>query len=645
MRPNPRRLGWLAAAVMFAAAAAPQTLAGDDAMTFAETQAVELISPFIEIGVLSGVPNVGGNVTLATLQGDPGNPNDDNRPLLFGHPSSSTGYVTLQVDGANFTNGIAPFLTRTVDPNTGGGINTTVWESGGVRLTQRVFVAEGLTTGRPDQAAMEYTILNIDTGAHDVALRLLLDMNVGGNDGTPFSVPGTGQVTTEVEVTGVNVPQFYQALDNLANPTIIAQGTLSGSGQTPPDRLIFADWTKIFTNVFTYIPDPAESLTNDSAVAMYWNAVTLQPGESRTIRTDFGLGGVSTSTGPLVIGIAAPSQLDQTGGVYSPNPFTVTGIIQNTQGGAQANGVTARLELPPGLEFDAGETDLRSLGAIPFGDSRIVNWQVRATGTPSGVLTMTMRVTTTNFNPPQQTVDRQIIVPALPGFPLITEMTDIGGGQIRLRWVFTGQEPVLVYAVALFDWATGQERYLDLGGAPGDPWLITPNTETVINVGAGGYYTAFVAAVLAQGPGPTGGAPPSQVIISPGAQALVIFQPGTPVDPPPSPSVAAGGPGEIVVGWGLQRALALVAYTVFDFQQNDFIRRPTHIEEIFIPVEMWPGPQPFGDHPVSAVFGGLAPGEYAVQIYHLGWDGSVSNAEAAAQAAGFADGWFHVVVP
>lgn len=605
---------------------------------------IELSSPYVEVDVGSN-----GNFTMGTLQGDPANPNDDNANLLYGHPGIYTGAVTLRVDGVDYWNYPSNSIGTLISgPTTSGGVNTTVWEAAGIRFTQRLSLVTGTATGRVDTLCIENIATNIDSVPHDVGIREFLDTQLGSNDAAPFQVPGLGAVTAETELIGAAIPQNYQVFDDLANPQVIAAGTLSGGNATPPDRVVWALWSRLNDTPWDFTVDSSR-VFGDTGVAIYWNPQTLQPGQSRSVITYYGLSSVQVSVGPLVLGLTAPAQLDVIGGTYSPNPFTVTGFIENSLAGTPtAQGVVAELILPAGLELEPGQTNPQNIGDLNFDQSAQGNWLVRATGTPTGTLTMTMRVTTTNLTPSQQDVSRDILVPPLSAGPLaITAMTDNGNGGIDLSWIYTGQGTPVLYGVALFDWETGMEHYLDLGG-PGDPWLPAVQNQATIPVNAGGYYTAFVAAVVEMANGvveSAAGQPPQQeVLLSDPVQELVIFQPGTPVTDPPNPAVSTPASGEILASWGLQRALALVAVVVFDYQAGDFLRDGSWIHEVYRPVEIWPGPQPFGAHPTSVSYTGLAPGEYAVRIYHLGWDGSVADSSAAAQSAGFPDGWFHVMV-
>ncbi len=598
---------------------------------------VEIQSTYVEVGI---APT--GNFTMGTLEGDPNNPNDNDLRLLFGHPSSTTGYTTMRVDGSDATMSTGTTLPVVTPPTTVGGVNTTVWEYLGVRLTQRVTLVTGTSTGRVDTACLEYTMENIDATNHDVGLRILFDTQLGNNDGAPFQVPGLGAVTTESELLGANVPQAFQVFDDLANPNVIASGTLGGGAATLPDRAVWGHWSDIFGSVWDYTISPGTTIS-DSAVAHWWNPTTLAPGATRTIITYYGLGSVTTSTGPLVVGLTAPAQLVLVGGVFSPNPFTATGFIENSVAATgTANGVQADLMLPAGLELDAGQTNPVIIGNLAQGANAQANWQVRANGAATGDLTMTLDVSTTNLTPASQTVDRVINIPGgASTIPVITEIRQGAGASVYLNYTYNGPGTPLLYAIAMFDWATGAEGWLDLGG-PGDPWLLNNlNTTATVPVPGGGYYTAFVAAIV-----------DDEIVrnalitpISNPGQALVIAQPGLPIATPPTPTAVSPAVGTIDVGWGLQRALGLVAITVFDYTAGDFLRDASYTDEIYRLVDMWPGVQPGGTHPTTASYTGLPAGQYAVQIFHLGWDGSVSSsAESDVDMGTPRDGWIRVQV-
>ena len=68
--------------------------------------------------------------------------------------------------------------------------------------TQSLSIVENEYTGKPDTIAITYTMTNNDNIAHNVGIRIMLDTMLGNNDGAPFRVPGYGNVTKELELTG-----------------------------------------------------------------------------------------------------------------------------------------------------------------------------------------------------------------------------------------------------------------------------------------------------------------------------------------------------------------------------------------------------------------------------------------------------------
>jgi hypothetical protein len=80
----------------------------------------------------------------------------------------------------------------------------------------------------------------------------------------------------------------------------------------------------------------------------------------------------------------APDALEVVNNRYAPNPFPITAVVTNT-GTLPAQGVTAVLALPPGLELAEGEKPVLA-AAIPGGKSSPFAWHVNATGLNIGSL-------------------------------------------------------------------------------------------------------------------------------------------------------------------------------------------------------------------------------------------------------------------
>ncbi len=246
-----------------------------------------------------------GRFVIGTTGGDPNTSADNNKRLLYGYPwNIETSFSTLRVISGSNTNDyqLGKNVVPTSGPSSNGTTLTTVWEAGGIRVEQRLYFATNPDTGRKDTTAIEYQLTNITTSQRQVGLRLLLDTMIGDNDGAPFFAPGYGNITQERDFSGGSIPDYWIAWES---PTfdpnrLKAKGFLRSSGITTPNRLIIAHWDAalcpgagagLFSNAWDYTVNPNISITCDSAVALYYNPVILNPGQTRTIRTYYGLAG------------------------------------------------------------------------------------------------------------------------------------------------------------------------------------------------------------------------------------------------------------------------------------------------------------------------------------------------------------------
>ena len=246
-----------------------------------------------------------GRFVIGTTGGDPDTTADDNKPLLYGYPSRiGTSFATLRVISGGSTTDyrLGRDIAPTSGPSSNGTTLTTVWEAGGVRVEQRLYFATNPDTGRMDTTAIEYQLTNITTSQRQAGLRLLLDTMIGDNDGAPLFAPGYGNITQERDFSSGSVPDYWIAWES---PTfdpnrLKAKGFLRGSGITTPNRLIIAHWNDglcpgagpgLFSTAWDYAVNSNTSITCDSAVALYYNPVVLNPGQSRTVRTYYGLTG------------------------------------------------------------------------------------------------------------------------------------------------------------------------------------------------------------------------------------------------------------------------------------------------------------------------------------------------------------------
>lgn len=116
-------------------------------------------------------------------------------------------------------------------------------------------------------------------------VRILLDTQVGRNDGSPFYVNGVGLLTRERQWRGESFTTWF-GYDQYPNPRIAGHGRF----QTPPYRVVMAYWRRVNRLDFDYTPGN-ELLTQDSSLLAYYDLGTLGRGQnSQTITLYYGSG-------------------------------------------------------------------------------------------------------------------------------------------------------------------------------------------------------------------------------------------------------------------------------------------------------------------------------------------------------------------
>ncbi len=315
-----------------------------------------------------------GTWVLGTTGGDPDTAADDDKNLLYGFEPGSTSsvgssYTTVRIAGPKGTVNEV-HLDNAPQSQNGNRVATRwTWASPyQVQVTQTVEIQQNPFSGRPDVVGMRYDMVNLDAIPVAIGVRALLDIKLGQNDGAPYFVPGVGTVTTEREFGGAQVPAYWLAFESPTyDPSLLRSvGVLRGREVTTPDRLIIARWRYIQYEKWDYPIDATKPVTADSAVAVYWDPVSLPPGGRRTVSTSYGL---TTNRGGSAF-VSAPVEA-QCGDTIS------AAIFVNNFDTAPLTGGQATIRLPAGLTLAPGESATKPLPEIPPGGTGSAAWSVR----------------------------------------------------------------------------------------------------------------------------------------------------------------------------------------------------------------------------------------------------------------------------
>ena len=322
----------------------------------------------------------------------------------------------------------------------------------------------------------------------------MLDTMLGANDGAPFRVKEQA-VTTDALFTKAEIPDFWQAFDSLAEPEVMSQGTLRGSGVTTPDRVYFTNWGVLAESIWDFDFEIDRIFLRkgefelDSAIAMFWDPVPLPAGESVTWVTYYGLGGITIAPGKISLGVTSPAIVTE-----SPDGrtrFPVVAYVENS-GEGEARDVKASIQLPEGLILAPGQQAIGQLGNLDVGQSVQIAWQVEVKERVRGTLNYQVRVEAANSEPNQVRRQVQILHPArlevelsgpprlliedgsLQPVPFAVRAAITNVGEMEAKWVQAQWEAPIGLRLA-----PGESR-IKLSGdlAPGEKrllqWFITP---------------------------------------------------------------------------------------------------------------------------------------------------------------------------
>jgi hypothetical protein len=338
---------------------------------------VRVANDYIEYAI-----NRFGRFTLGTTGGDPGNTKDDNQKMLYGHPVSSSGgtsYTTVRVDGSNYQYYIADYGENRIDEaNNQHTSEMTI--NGCLQVRQELSIVENSATQRPDTVRIKYTAENIDSEEHSLGLRVMLDTMLGNNDHAPFKIPGYGDLTTQKEFAGENIPQYWQAFDSLTDPSMIASGTLIKSNAGAPSRVQFTNWRLVIGTPWGHVPNEGQA-NGDSAVCVIWDEETIAPGETKTFVTYYGLSSFETTqTEKMLVSLSAPKSLaaDESEQYYEPDPFRISLYLKNT-GEEVITKARARIILPAEVRlFGTTNTNEISLAELASFAEEQISWLLYA---------------------------------------------------------------------------------------------------------------------------------------------------------------------------------------------------------------------------------------------------------------------------
>ena len=380
-----------------------------------------------------------GRYAIKTAEGSPDRSEDDNKPLLYLKEIPETTFTTFRIDGKDYIygnsyTGITMEGGFTDPPKREGMTNISTWRAEGVEITQKLEMTDNVSSSDIGNVKISYLITNKGKSSKTIGSRVLMDTMLGDNDGSKVSLDGKSEISYETEVSGEDIPVYWRTVDSAVNPKVVSYGFLKGWGNTEPDRMIIAHWSALSLTKWDYSTNPDRNIGSslndfksaDSAVALYWEPKTLEPGKTMQVETYYGLGNINSSDGSTFnLNVLAPSKLTIEGEKYKDNPFEIIMELDNSlSNSTELAGVTAELVLPAGLELAEEEQSSKYFYRINANGKETVKWRIRAANSQRlRVLQYMIRITCMDRE--LKTVKKFIIIPGFENNDFEIGYTDI----------------------------------------------------------------------------------------------------------------------------------------------------------------------------------------------------------------------------
>ena len=269
---------------------------------------ISIENQFIQIRVNPG-PYEEARFGLDTTQGNPEEPNDDGKKLIYGAKMPWSSFAIIKIDEKTFIfggpsrsdrkNSFANLPTgkKISEPYIEDEKIISIWEFSGVEISQILSFEKGYSTNLKDAMGISYIAKSTDEKEHSVGITLILDTMLGENDGAPLRAEGAqGLIESEICFEKSKLPEFWQAWDTEDQATIKAEGRLKIKNKENPRKLVLANWGKLAKTNWDIECQPGASFVRDgefedekdTAVAIIWDSIIVN-NKTQEFHTTYGI--------------------------------------------------------------------------------------------------------------------------------------------------------------------------------------------------------------------------------------------------------------------------------------------------------------------------------------------------------------------
>lgn len=216
--------------------------------------------------------------------------NDEYIPLLLEKDPRTT-VLNILVGNKVYTLGdTGSFRQSLIRTDDGGEF---LWESAALRVHERLSFIKSAGSAFTDGIKIEISVENISKEEQYVGIRYLFDTWLGEKSKKHFFTDLAGEIVSETDFSD-SMPEYWVSpaepdkdsdeADDYYDTGL--QVMVSGAGITKPDRIVFANWSRLNDTSWAFASRSARNFNylpysiNDSAVCQYYNPVKIPSGET-----------------------------------------------------------------------------------------------------------------------------------------------------------------------------------------------------------------------------------------------------------------------------------------------------------------------------------------------------------------------------
>ncbi len=232
-----------------------------------------------------------------------------------------------------YTMGESPEFQETVE-KTGNGARFT-WKASFLQVTETFTFVPAVGSPVTGGVRIDLSLKNLSNQDMAIGARYILDTYLGEASFVHFRTDTLTQVTHELAITPADKAPWWLSPLPSDPDSLGLQVMIAGTGVTPPDRVIFANWKRLTDSSWTFEASAVRTFSllpysvNDSAVGQYYDPRTLVPGGEALISLvmgRFSRNGLSTAPpeSAVAAGVASPQSAASTTGTNQATAAAAT---------------------------------------------------------------------------------------------------------------------------------------------------------------------------------------------------------------------------------------------------------------------------------------------------------------------------------